>query len=116
MNRSEKKEHSGTGSSPSEWPYYEACASFMDSIPLNDHETVDSLEEVFTEKRSTQVKDGADKPSTSYATSPNPEIDEDDFESGKAADTSEKEDESETVRKSRNPTKDPLVSDQVIFF
>ncbi len=116
MNRSEKKEHSGTGSSPSEWPYYEACASFMDSIPLNDHETVDSLEEIFTGKRSTQVKDAADKPSTSYATSPHPEIEEDDFESGKGAETSEKEDKSETVRKNKDRTRDPLVLDQVIFF
>ncbi len=87
----------------------------MDSIPLNDHETVDSLEEVITEKRSTQVKDARGKPSTSRAASPNPEIDEDDFESGKGADASEKEDESETVQKNDYPTKDLLVSDQVHF-
>ena len=65
--RSEKKEHSSTGSSPSEWEFYEACASFMNDTALNNHTTLDSLDGSLVTEDGSSREDNIDSatPSTS---------------------------------------------------
>lgn len=89
--RSEKKEHSPTGSSPSEWEFYEACASFMNNTALNNHTTLDSLDgSLVTEDGSSREGVDSATPSTSGTTAPKPAL------SSSSDDEAEESSETET--------------------
>lgn len=96
------KEHSGTGSSPSEWPFYEACASFMDAIPLNNHGTVDSLEDTQPEN---DVQPLGDTPVIPTSTTGKKRkcIDPRPSTSGSSSQQSEEDDEDEESHREKVP-------------